>query len=169
MLNHIKVLQSNVVEPKTKYCTLMCFNQWPNDTVSCGTPYSHLKLTDRRIRFLFIKYGPKLVELVDPKNKTGFWFLTVWVMNSGMLTNFIGVSQASAERRDLVPERCRSWSFQVVPWTRNDSFQLKNVRERGTTRTRNERLPRERKRPERERLKLNLAQARLGTRHEIFV
>ena len=25
------------------------------------------------------------------------------------------LGQASTERRDLVPERCRSWSFQVVP------------------------------------------------------
>ena len=38
MLNHIKVLQSIVVEPKCKCCTLMCVNQWPNDKVECGTP-----------------------------------------------------------------------------------------------------------------------------------
>ena len=39
MLNHIIVLQSNVVHFKTKCCTLMCANQWANDTISCGTPY----------------------------------------------------------------------------------------------------------------------------------
>ena len=38
--------------------------------------------------------------------------------------------QASAERRDLVPERCRSWSFQVVPGTSTTKNQIWN----GTTR-----------------------------------
>ena len=33
------MLHSNVVEPKTKCCTLMCVKQLPNDTVQCGTPY----------------------------------------------------------------------------------------------------------------------------------
>ena len=34
-----QVLQSNVVQLKTKCYTLMCVNQWPNDTLQCGTPY----------------------------------------------------------------------------------------------------------------------------------
>ena len=47
------------------------------------------------------------------------------------LSNFsLGFNQASAERRDLVPERCRSWSFQVVPGTSTTKTQIWN----GTTR-----------------------------------
>ena len=42
-------------------------------------PYSQQNLTDRRMRFLFIKYGPKLVEWIDPKNNTGSWYTTVRV------------------------------------------------------------------------------------------
>ena len=38
--------------------------------------------------------------------------------------------QASAERRDLVPERCRSWSFQVVSGTSTTKNHIWN----GTTR-----------------------------------
>ena len=34
------MLHPYVVEPKTKCCTLMCVNQWPNDTVWCGIPLS---------------------------------------------------------------------------------------------------------------------------------
>ena len=33
------MLHSNVVEPKTRCCTLMCVNQCPNGTVLHGTPY----------------------------------------------------------------------------------------------------------------------------------
>ena len=33
------MLHSNVVEPKTRWCTLMCVDQWQNDTIWCGTPY----------------------------------------------------------------------------------------------------------------------------------
>ena len=29
-----------MVEPETKYCTLMCVNQWPNETLWFGTPYT---------------------------------------------------------------------------------------------------------------------------------
>ena len=36
------------------------------------------------------------------------------------------LEQASAERRDLVPERCRSWSFQVVPGTSTTKNQIWN-------------------------------------------
>ena len=32
------MLHSSVVEPKTKYCTLTCVNQWLNDIVQYGTP-----------------------------------------------------------------------------------------------------------------------------------
>ena len=43
---------------------------------------------------------------------------------------FMCANQASAERRDLVPERCRSWSFQVVPGTSTTKNHIWN----GTTR-----------------------------------
>ena len=43
---------------------------------------------------------------------------------------FCTPGQASAERRDLVSERCRSWSFQVVPGTSTTKNQIWN----GTTR-----------------------------------
>ena len=43
------------------------------------------------------------------------------------LSNFsLGFNQASAERRDLVPERWRSWSFQVVPGTSTTKNQIWN-------------------------------------------
>ena len=47
------------------------------------------------------------------------------------LSNFsLGFNQASAERRDLVPERWRSWSFHVVSGTSTAKNQIWN----GTTR-----------------------------------
>ena len=33
-----QMIQSNVIEPKTRCCTLMCVNQWLNDISWCGTP-----------------------------------------------------------------------------------------------------------------------------------
>ena len=44
--------------------------------------------TDRRIRFAFIKYGPKLENWMDPKNNTWFRFTTVRMMNSPISSNF---------------------------------------------------------------------------------
>ena len=46
-----EMLHSTVVEPKIKWCTLICVSQWPNDKVWCGTPYR-----------------PKLIVLLGPLN-----------------------------------------------------------------------------------------------------
>ena len=34
-----QILHSNVIEPETRFCTLICANQSQNDTVRCGSPY----------------------------------------------------------------------------------------------------------------------------------
>ena len=53
--------------------------------------HSLQNLTVRRIRF-FIKYGPKFVELIDPKSKTEFRFTTVPVRDRRILSNLIDSS-----------------------------------------------------------------------------
>ena len=41
------------VEPETEFYTLMCVNQWPNDTLQCGIPYKKiLRACWRRIEGL---------------------------------------------------------------------------------------------------------------------
>ena len=62
-----QVLHSNVVEPKTRCCNLMCVNQWPNDTVICFTPLHRwfiVRILPRNIQINFQRTG----DLFHPRN-----------------------------------------------------------------------------------------------------
>ena len=115
MISH--VLQNNLVQPKTKCCTLMCVNQSPNDTVQCGTPY-RMKWRNSRseispgfhncFRNFVAWYSPMLVAVVDSMNSE----IIMWYRTSDLIGHLNRQIKLTIEKvSDLTFEKFRVCNF----------------------------------------------------------